>query len=95
MLGSVIQAHVAKLLKDWLLDVLFLPLFRPVRDKKKEDPAPKVIAAFKSEGFGRDCSVCSFSGLHLDNVASPDSREVNKVYTRALALYKLNIRNSV
>lgn len=75
------------------LRCFFLLLFRPVREKK--DPDPNVIAAFKREGFGRDCSVCSFSGLHLDNVASPDSREVNKVYTRALALYKLNIRSSV
>lgn len=72
----------------------FPPLFRPVRGKKKA-ANPDVIAAFKREGFGRDCSVGSFSGLHLDNVASPDSREVNKVYTGALALYKLNIRSSV
>lgn len=68
------------------------PLFRPVREKKED---PDVIAAFKREGFGRDCSVSSFSGLHLDNVASPDSRKVNRVYSRALALYKLNIRSSV
>lgn len=73
---------------------MVLPLFRPVRGKK-EDTDPNVIAAFKREGFGRDCSVFSFSGLHLDNGTSPDCGEVNKVYTRALVLYKLNIRSSV
>lgn len=49
----------------------------------------------KERAFGGIVSVFSFSGLHLDNVTSPDSVEVNKVYTRALALYKLSIRSSV
>lgn len=74
---------------------MVLSSFVQTCEEKKEDPDPDVIAAFRREGCRRDCSVLSLSGPHLDNVASPDSREVNKVYTRALALYKLNIRSSV
>jgi len=49
----------------------------------------------RESAFGGIASVFLFSGLHLDNVASPNSKEVNKVYTGVLALYELNIRSSV